>query len=139
MTWQTLIVGGAGGADIATLAHITSFEGILSTGPVGGDLIEFDWTPGAVWQPGAARTYSFEVPVTMLSHDPDTALKQLRTMQGWVGVQRTLTRRLTVDGVDIAETCQAVLASAIAVRWDFRIRGKIDATLVVQNLSGGWS
>ena len=136
MTWHTLLVDGV---DVTTLAHITSFEGVLSDGPTRGDLIEFDFTAGAVWQPGAAGTYSFDVPLTMLSHTPDVALGQLRTIQGWKGVQRTFTRRVTVNGVDVAETCQGVLVSAVQVAWDYRIRSKISAVMVVQNLSGGWS
>lgn len=125
--------------DLSSLALITSFEGILADGPTRGDLIEKDWTPGAVWQPGPAGTYTFPVPVTMLSHVPDVALGQLRTIQALKGVQRTFTRRINVNGAGISETCQGVIASATEVSWDFRQRDKIDAVVVIQNLSGGWS
>lgn len=127
------------GTSLSTLALITSWEGILSDGPTRGDIIEQDWLPGALWQPGPAGTYSFEVPVTMLSHTPDVAIGQLRTIQGWKGVQRTLTRQITVNGVAVSETCAAVMVNAVQVRWDLKLRSKIDAVLVFQNLSGGWS
>jgi hypothetical protein len=133
--WEDLLVDGV---SLQSLGLIVSAEGLLSTGPTKGDLILQDWTPGAIWQQGPPDTYSFEVPVVMKSRLQDVAIGMLRTLQSWQGTKRTLIRRLTVDGVQIEETCQAVIVSAPQVVWDFRERQKISCVLVFQNLSGVW-
>ena len=125
--------------DVQDHAHITDWSGIYSDGPARGDLVELDGLPGAVWLPGEAGTYSYEVPVTMLSHTHDEALGQLRTLQALKGVQRTFTRTLLVDGDTVTETHEGVIISAIRVSNDLRVRSKIDAVLIVQNLDGFWS
>lgn len=138
--WDTLLVDGV---DLATWAMISSAEGLLSTGPIGGDVIERDWVPGAIWQPGPAKTYTFEVPWVMRSSQQATAMQLYRDLVAAckMGQQVTLTRRLTV-GVgltQISETCQAVCASAVTVSWDFGRRAQFGAVTTWQNLSGGWS
>ena len=130
--WEDLHVDGV---PLSDYAWIVSAEGLLSTGPSRGDLIELDFQPGAVWQPGPAGTHLFEVPVVMNTPVQDVALGKLRIIQSWEGVQRTLVRRLTVDGVQISDTCQAVMASATRVVWDFRQRGKVGAVLSFQALT----
>lgn len=134
--WETLLVDGV---DLQTYGWIVSAEGLLATGPYRGDLILQDWVPGAIWQPGPRDTYSFEVPVLMTSPQQDIALGRLRAIQAWQGDQKTLTRRLTVYGTEISETCQAVMVNAVQVSWDFGQRSKVGAVLVWQNLTGGWS
>lgn len=125
--------------DVQDHAHITDWSGIYTDGPTRGDLVEFDGLPGAVWLPGETGTYSYEVPVTMLSHTHDVALHQLRTLQALRGVQRTFSRTLLVNGVSVTETHEGVIVSAIRVSNDLRVKSKIDAVLIVQNLDGGWS
>jgi hypothetical protein len=125
--------------DIRTWAYITSAEGLLSAAPQKGDLLEFDFVDGAGWVKGPKGPYTFEVPVVMTSRQQDVALGQLRALQSFVGDQVTLTRQLTVNGSDISETCQAVMASAVHVSWNFSNRPRIDAVMVFQNLSGSWS
>lgn len=125
--------------DVQDNAHITDWSGILSDGPTRGDLIEKDYVPGAVWQPGPAGTYSYDVPVTMKSHTHDVAVGQLRTLQALKGVQRTFSRTLLVNGVSTTETHEGVIISAVQVSNDLRVKNKIDAMLIIQNLSGGWS
>lgn len=134
--WDSLLINGT---DIREWGWITSAEGLLGTGPSKGDVIEQDWRDGAIWQQGPKGTYSFDVPVVLNSGAQDTNLGNLRALQAFTGQQVTLTRRLTVNGAQIAETCQAVLVNAVQVRWDFRRRSRIDCVLVFQNLSAGWS
>jgi hypothetical protein len=133
---DTLLIDGT---DIQTWAAIESAEGLLSNGPQRGDIIEQDWVAGAIWQPGPKGTYTFEVPVIMRSSVQTVAFGQLRALQAMVGTQKTLTRRLTVNGVVVNETCQAVMANAVQIGWDFSRRAQIRAVLVWQNLSGGWT
>jgi hypothetical protein len=133
---ETLLIDGT---DVRTWAYITNAEGLLSNAPQKGDIIEQDWVAGAIWQPGPKGPYTFEVPVVMKSRLQDVALGQLRAMQAYVGTQVTLTRRMTVNGAVVNETCQAVMANAVQVNWDFRTRARIDAILVWQQLSGVWT
>jgi hypothetical protein len=79
------------------------------------------------------------VPVVLNSRFQDVALGKLRTIQSWQGDQKTLTRRLTVDGVEIEETMEAVMVSAPQVVWDFSRRARIGCVLVFQSLSGVWT
>lgn len=134
--WQTALINGV---DIREWAYITDASGLISNGPQKGDIIEQDWLPGAIWQKGPKGTYSFPVPVIMVSREEDVAQGQLHDLQAFVGDQVTLTRRLTRRGVDVAETCQAVMASAVQVSWDFDRRQQLRAALVWQQLSGVWS
>lgn len=129
---DTLLINGT---DIQTVCAITSAEGLLSNPPQRGDIIERDWVDGAVWQKGPKGTYTFEVPVIMRSSQQDVAFGQLRALQAMVGDQKTLTRRLVVNGVTVNETCQAVMASAIHVRWAFERRAQVRAILVWQALT----
>jgi hypothetical protein len=133
--WNSILINGT---DIRTWGYVMSAEGLLSEAPAKGDLVERDFADGAVWQPGPRGPYTFEVPVMMRSRVTDVALGQLRDLQAFIGVQVTLTRRLTVDGVDIAETCQAVMVSAPRVVWDFSNRQRIDCVTVWQAL-GVWA
>lgn len=129
---ETLLINGT---DIQTWCAITSAEGLLTNPPQRGDIIEQAWTDGAIWQKGPKGTYSFDVPVIMRSDQQDVALGQLRALQAFVGDQVTLTRRLTVNGVVVNEACQAVMASATRVVWNFRQRKQIRAILIFQSLS----
>ena len=129
--FDTLLIDGT---DIRTWAYITSAEGLLSEGPQKGDLIEQNWVDGAIWQQGPKGPWTFEVPVVMKSRQQDVALGQLRALQALVGVQRVLTRHLTVNGASVSETCQAVMANAVQVSWNFSNRQRIDAVLVWQAL-----
>jgi hypothetical protein len=134
--FNTLLINGT---DIRTWAYITNAEGLLGNAPQKGDLIEQDWVAGAIWQKGPKGTYSFDVPVVMKSRVQTEALAQLRALQAFVGDQYTLTRRLTVNSVDVTETCQAVMINAVSVTWNFANRERLDALLLFQNLSAGWA
>ena len=133
---DTLLINGT---DIQTWCAITSAEGLLSNAPQKGDLIEQDWVDGAIWQKGPKAAYTFEVPVIMRSSNQSYAFAQLRALQAMVGDQKTLTRRLVINTTTVDETCQAVMANAVQVGWDFSRRAQIRAVLVWQNLSGGWA
>lgn len=128
---DTLLINGT---DIQTWAAVTSAEGLLSNGPQKGDLIEQDWSDGAIWQKGPKGTYSFPVPVIMRSSQQDVAFGQLRSLQAYVGTQVTLTRRLVVNGATVNETCQAVMTAAVQVQWEFTARAQLRAVLVWQVL-----
>ena len=49
---------------------IEDWSGILSEGPISGDIIEQDWVDGAIWQQRCAKTYSFDVPFTGSRYNP---------------------------------------------------------------------
>lgn len=124
-----------GTLDLSTVAHIESWEGILDAGTVGGDLIELDFQPGAVWVPGERETYSFVVPLAMKGTTPTTAVPQLQAVQALIGVEKTFTR----EYLSSTETCQGVVTS-VTVVWDFaESRQLLRAVLTCQNLDGGWS
>ena len=127
--------------DLSQWALITSAEGLLSTPPVGGDLIEMDWTPGAQWQQGVAQTYSFDVPMVINSRVQTTQLAYYEAVVAAckAGQQVVLKRKITVGGVPVVDSCQAVLSNAVRIQWDFRTRGLFGIVLVWQNLSGGWT
>jgi hypothetical protein len=129
---DTLLIDGA---DIQTWAAITSAEGLLTNPPQRGDLIEQDWVAGAIWQQGPKDAWTFDVPLIMRSSQQDVAFGQLRTLQAMVGTQRTLTRRLVVDGATVNETCQAVMVNSPQVVWSFESRNQIRAVLVFQGLT----
>jgi hypothetical protein len=80
-------------------------------------------------------TYTMDVPVIMRSSQQDVALAQLRQIQSWAGTQRTLTRRIVVNGTTINETCQAVMINSPQVQWAFERRSQIRAVMVWQVLS----
>lgn len=129
---DTLLIDGT---DIQTVAAIVSAEGLLSNGPYRGDVITQDWSPGAIYQAGPMATFTMDVPVIMRSSQQDVALGQLRTLQAMAGTQKTLTRRLVVNGATVSETCQAVMVNAVQVQWDFTRRAQVRAVLVWQVLS----
>jgi hypothetical protein len=129
--FDTLLINSV---DIRTWAYITNAEGLLSRAPQKGDLIEQDWVAGAIWQKGPKAAFTFEVPVVMKSRQQDVALGQLRALQAMVGDQKALTRRLTVNGVEVSETMQAVMANAVQIGWQFSSRARVDAVLVWQAL-----
>jgi hypothetical protein len=127
------------GTDIRTWANITNAEGLLSNAPTKADIIEQDWTAGAIYQKGPKGTYQFDVPVIMTSREQDVAMGQLRALQAFEGTQVTLTRTLTVNGVQVSESCQAVMTNAVEVVWNFDFRQQVRAVLIWQQLSGAWS
>jgi hypothetical protein len=125
------------GVDLGQWAAIENPDGLLSSPPVTGDLIEMDWTPGAEWQPGVVRSYTFDVGLVMRSTERGAAIAALRAVQAACkpGTQVTVTRRLTVGAGSVEETCQAVVTSATEVRW-----GTVKRLLVIFTcLSGGWT
>lgn len=129
---DTLLIDGT---DIQTWAAITSAEGLLTDPPQRADIIEQDWSDGAIYQAGPKAAWTFEVPIICRSRQQDVALGQLRALQAMVGDQKTLTRRLVVDGATIDETCQAVMVASPQVRWDFAVRAQIRAVLIWQGLT----
>jgi len=130
--WNTLLIEGT---DVRTWGEISSAEGLLTNAPARGDLIEQDWVVGAIWQAGPAGAYTFDVPLILSAATQDARLGDLRALQAYVGTQVTLTRRLTVDGADIDDTCEAVLVNAQPV-WDFSTRNIMRAILMFQALTG---
>jgi len=129
---DTLLIDGV---DIQTWAAVTSAEGLLTNPPQRYDLIEQDWTAGAIVQIGPKKTWQFEVPIICRSSQQDVALGQLRALQAMVGDQKTLTRRLVVNGATVNETCEAVMVNAVQVQWSFAARAQVRAVLVWQGLT----
>lgn len=126
------------GTWLAGVADIMDPSGLLSDAGSKGDLIEFDFQPGAVWQAGPRETYSFDVPVELVG-DREQALTTMRSLQAKVGQQVTLTRRTSDAGVVRDETCDAVMVNAITVAWPTEDHAPKTAVLVFQQLSGAWS
>ena len=125
-----------GTTDVETIACITSFDGIFSEGPYGGDLLEFDWVPGAIWVQGPKRTYTFDVPLSLSGPTyPDTQLA-LSTIKGWRGTPLTLTRKYYSGLTLKSETCSAVLVSELNPTFQLLRFGIVP--LLFQNLTGGW-
>lgn len=113
---DTLLVDGV---NLGQWAQIENPDGLLSTPPVRGDLIEFDFQPGGVWQPGPVGAHTFDVGFVMLATERGAAIEQLRAVQAALkpGTQVTLTRRITVGATQVDETCQAVVASSTEPQW----------------------
>ena len=131
------------GTEISTLACVTSWDGIMSEGPIRGDVIEQDWLPGAIWQQGPAKVYSFEVPIAFRPsnvvnpelYDAVVALDTIKTWRGpllalerWLPVSSTILRRQTASGILVSDLNPRVQAGRFAT-----------VTLVFQNTSGVWS
>ena len=133
---ETLIVGGL---DLSTICHITSAEGILAEPPIGGDLVELDFTPGGQWVKGEPEPMTFDVPLIMRSQVQDVAMGQLRQVQALQdGTARTVTRRLVVNGATVEESCTGVVSAAVQVAWDFAQKKRVGCVLLIQNISGSW-
>ena len=130
--WNTLLIGGT---DVRTWGEILSAEGLLADAPQKADLIEQDWSDGAIYQRGPKGTYSFELPLILTGGGQDVKLGKLRAVQALVGTKYTLTRRLTVNGTDIADTCSAVMTAAPQVVWQFAARSQIRVVMVWQVLT----
>jgi hypothetical protein len=132
---DTLLIDGI---DIQAYAKVTDASGLIDTAPAGGDLIVMDWTAGGVWQAGAPQPYTFDVQLLMAHEDDAGALADLQWLQQWIGREVTLTRRITVGAAQVDQSCRAVVINIIP-SWSFESRNLMDATLRVQNLSGGWA
>ncbi len=131
MSGETLKIGGV---DLSTTAYITSWEGILATQPVRGDLIELDFTTGGVWEKGMPGAYTFEVPLVMKSQDVGTAVGYMRTIQGYAdGTEKRITRVFTSGTTTVTESTDGVVTSATPI-WDLRFRTRVGLLLTVQVL-----
>lgn len=130
------------GTDIEALGCITSWDGILSEGPIRGDVIEQDWVAGAIWQQGMPKVYSFDVPIAFKPSsvvDPElySAVLALDTIKSWRGPLLTLERRLPVsETTHRRQTASGVLVSDLNPR--VQAGRFMTATLVIQQLSGSW-
>ena len=129
-----------GGTDLGTTAYITDWSSILQKPPTKGDLIELDFVAGAVWQQGAAGSYDFEIPLTMKSQDPATAVGQALDIQALATGAATAIRREFYDGTSfVMQSCSGVISQAIPLNWDLAMRSKVGLVLIVTNLSGTWT
>lgn len=133
------------GTDVSTLGCITSWDGILSEGPINADIIEQDWRDGATYQQGRPKVYSFDVPLSfytdVLSPELADAITALATIKTWRGPVLNVERRLPkrVGGVitTVREIAEAVLVSDLQVRVQ---AGRFaSTTLIFQNLDGRWT
>jgi hypothetical protein len=123
---------------------IEDWSGLLSEGPIGGDIIEQDWTEGALWQQGVSKTYSFDVPFTALVgnavnpniwdsyHNGIFRLKQYR------GPLLTMRRDIYDDTGVLMERVQAVGVLVTDLSMKVGIGRVLSSVAVFQNLSGGW-
>ena len=135
MADPTLLIDGW---DLGTVAGITSWDGLLDVGPSKGDLIEFDFAAGAVWQPaGVADAYTMIVPIVMRATPESAAVADVLALNAYLGVEVTLTRITLLDGVLTSHTCRAVMTSR-PTEWALDVLGRVPVTLTFQVISGGW-
>lgn len=131
MSGETLKIGGV---DLSSTAYITSWEGIFQSPPYRGDLIELDFTTGAVWEPGEVGTWTIDVPLVMKSHDVPTAVASMRTIQGYAdGTEKRITRVFTSGTSTVTESADGVVTSATPL-WDLRFRTRVGLLLTIQML-----
>ena len=123
-----------GTLDVATVAWIDDAEGLLSNGPIGGDLEEWDDEPGAEWVPGPAEPWTWPLGLLLKGATESARLANLRTLQALQdGAERTITRTYTA-GSAISESCQGVVTLVEPI-WDFALASRIGAMLTVQSIS----
>ena len=129
----------------STFGSVGDWSGILSEGPVKGDLIEFDYVDGAMWQQGPRSIYSFDVPYTSLNADPACqpnlwdsyqGVNSLRSYQGPLLTMRRIF--FDKDGVEVRrDQAFGVLVNDLPVT---SIEGRIlQSVAVFQNTSGSWT
>jgi hypothetical protein len=128
-----------------SIGCIEDWSGILSEGPIAGDIIEQDWVDGAIWQRGPSKTFSFDVPFTAMS--PDTVNPNIWeswgngiwTLKQFRGPLLTLRREFyDKTGVMVRrEQAAGVLVTDLALK--VGIGRVISSTAVFQNLSGTWT
>lgn len=126
-----------GALDVENYGCIQSWDGILSEGPYGGDLIEQDWVAGAEWVPGPRKVYSFDVPLLLDAMTLDANLMSLDTIKSWQGNTQTLSRIFTINSTVRTQTCSGVMVSD--VQPNVLVGKFIKITLIFQNLSGLWT
>jgi hypothetical protein len=143
------LVADAGGVWVdfdTSIGCVTDWAGLLSEGPIGGDIIEQDWVDGAIWQMGPNKTYSFDVPFTALvtdtvnpniweSYGTTTGIGLLKTFRGPL---LTLRREFydKLGALVRREQAAGVLVTDLAPR--VGIGRVISTTCVFQNISGKW-
>jgi hypothetical protein len=124
---------------------IEDWSGILSEGPVAGDIIEQDWVSGAFWQEGPKKTYSFDVPFTALVTDTvnpniwESYLAGIDVLKAFRGPLLTLRREFfSKTGARVRrEQAAGVLVTDLAVKVGI---GRVISTVAVfQQLSGAWA
>ena len=128
-----------GNAYLSTYAYISDASGLLQEPPTRGDLVEMDFQPGAQWIAGQVDAYTFDVPVIMKGSDEGTIIANLRSLQALAdGTEYTIKRTFTSGTTSINEDCTGVVTS-VTPAWDFGVRKKLAAMIVIQNTSGGWT
>jgi len=123
---------------------IEDWSGILSEGPIAGDIIEQDWVPGAIWQRGPAKTFSFDVPFTALVSTPtnpniwDSYSNGMAALKLYRGPLLTLRREFydTVGTRVMREQAAGVLVTDLAMK--VGIGRVLNTACVFQHLSGEW-
>jgi hypothetical protein len=140
MAGQTLLIThpDMGTLDLETIAGITDWNGLLDTGPPKGDLLTFDFQGGAVWIPSDTfDAYTLVVPVVMRGVPEDVAIRDVLSLESYLGLEVTLTRRAMVNGELVDSTCQAVMTSR-PTTWELDVLGRVPVTITFQAL-GPWT
>jgi hypothetical protein len=130
-----------------SIGCVEDWSGLLSEGPIGGDIIEQDWVDGAIWQRGPNKTYSFDVPFTALTMDTinpniwqsyGAGVSGIDVLKTFRGPLLTLRREFYDKTGVLARREQAagVLVTDLAMK--VGIGRVINSTCVFQNLSGKW-
>lgn len=123
---------------VSTVARIADASGLLSNAPYRGDLVPMDFQPGGVWLGGEEDVWSFDVPLLMKGATEGELIANLRSVQAVAdGTEKRITRTFTSGTTATTESCDGVVTSVTPV-WDFAMRPKLTAIVMVQVTSGDW-
>lgn len=130
--------------DFDSFACIERWDGILSEGPIKGDIIEMDWRDGAEWQRGPAKPYSFDVPFTCLvsvANNPNIwdSYSGFTVLKPYRGPLLILRREFyNTSGILVrADQTRGVLINDLPAR--IGVGRVVSGTAVFQNLGGAWT
>lgn len=123
---------------------ITDWSGILSEGPIKGDIIEMDWLDGAEYQQGPAKPYSFDVPfAARVTNEVNPSIwdsyQAVLTIKPYRGPLLVMRREFygALGTLQRAEQARGVLINDLTAT--VSIGRLITMPAVFQNLSGVWT
>ena len=134
--FETLLVGGT---DIASLAVITDWSGVMSSGPVGGEPVTVPLRRGAYYAVGEREPYTWDLPLSVVADDLPSLHSKLSSLAALLDTSRgavTVTRRVSYTGGNVEQEARSALVSG----WSPVYTGTngVRLPLAVTNLDGCW-
>lgn len=125
-----------GATNLATLAIVTDYSGMLSGSPPDAAPIVLPHSVSAIFVASIAQPYSWDLPLSVVRDteaDLQTALGSLRSLLDSSTTALALTRTIGATST----SSQGVVTSA----WQPQLIGRIAAKIpvVIMNISGGWA